>query len=110
MIVAAILATIYTRRRRRHAAEVAQLANDAITELKKQVVLAQSDARGLTAAYVIVIQLRDRLMRGVRRHAFWQEVQDAVENDSHVRVRQKEENGEIMRVWEWNGPVDDLAY
>ncbi|KAG4305144.1 hypothetical protein PORY_001314 [Pneumocystis oryctolagi] len=60
-----------------------------------------------TYPYVAISHLRDDILinefNADQRHKLWNKVEKVIENNSNVRTRLAEINGEWMRAWEWVG-------
>lgn len=60
-----------------------------------------------TYPYIAISHLRDDILinefNADQRHKLWNKVQKVIENNSNVRTRLAEINGEWIRAWEWVG-------
>lgn len=67
-----------------------------------------------TYPYIAVSHLRDDILINElnvdQRHKLWNKVQKIIENNSNIRTRLAEINGEWIRAWEWVGNIYDANY
>lgn len=97
-------------RRRRAAARVPALVDVTLDRLATQAALS-ADTSGDKEGWLSIGQLRDDVLRselsGGERERAWRRVKDVVEGNANVRVGVREDprSGEVVRVWEWIGPV-----
>lgn len=103
------------RSRRSAAARVPQLVDVALDRLATQAAVAAASSSGDgKEGWLSIGQLRDDVLRselsGGARERAWRGVKDVVEGNANVRVGVREDarSGEVMRVWEWIGPVGAL--
>ncbi|KAK9449732.1 Man1-Src1p-C-terminal domain-containing protein [Limtongia smithiae] len=107
-LVVLIVQNVAVRYRTRKA-KVQELVRQCLSVLYEQQVQSDGDITGRTQRFVVVAQLKDRLLAhahvddaGERRRV-WGDVQGKIEANANVRSRQMELHGEIMRIWEWIG-------
>ncbi|KAI1461689.1 Man1-Src1p-C-terminal domain-containing protein [Annulohypoxylon moriforme] len=110
-VTAFILTAIYARYRyraiRAAAAQVPALVDLVLERLANQKQLGDED---LDDPWLFLPNLRDDVLRSVhslsQREKIWQRVRAVVEQNSNVRIGQREgRSGEMGRAWEWIGPT-----
>ncbi|WVR04314.1 hypothetical protein IAU60_001314 [Kwoniella sp. DSM 27419] len=96
---------IKKRRREKYRAE--ELAQVALKRLQDQEQLHYTDPVTTPSPFIPPDQLRDLVMppKGstASRSRLWARVQDLVENNANVAVREREVKGEMWKTWEWAG-------
>ncbi|KAK9454828.1 Man1-Src1p-C-terminal domain-containing protein [Dipodascopsis uninucleata] len=108
-IAALALAVLHraTRQYQQRRSEVHRLTKQTLQILSTQQETSDADSTGFTPRFVIMSQLKDKLLDNftdsAERRKVWEGVQKAVEANGNVRSRQMEIHGEIMRIWEWIG-------
>lgn len=62
-----------------------------------------------TYPYIAISHLRDDILINEfntdQRNKLWNKVREVVENNSNIRTRLAEINGEWIRAWEWIGTI-----
>ncbi|SCV01325.1 LAMI_0G10770g1_1 [Lachancea mirantina] len=84
------------------------LAQDILERLQK----AARESDDTRPAFMSTVQLRDILLSDIvdlkQKNKIWQRVAKKLEhNNTNVKVTLMELHGEIMKCWEWIGPVDE---
>lgn len=92
-------------------AAIPNLVSVTLSRLAIQAALHQND-RGVDR-WISIGQLRDDVLRDEhqvsKRESIWRKVRSIVETNSNVRASQKEDrNGEVSRVWEWIGALENV--
>ncbi|KID76900.1 Inner nuclear membrane protein SRC1 [Metarhizium brunneum] len=110
-IILLILGSLNARSRyRRHVATSAQVP--ALVDLVLQRIADQRELgeEDLDDPWLFLPNLRDDVLRSIHtlseRDRIWQRVRAVVEQNSNVRISQRESrSGEVGRAWEWIGPT-----
>ncbi|KAF5870891.1 putative sister chromatid separation protein [Botrytis fragariae] len=94
-------------------AAIPALVSLTLQRLATQASLHASDPDGFKDGWISIGQLRDDVLRDEhslkKREQIWTKVKKVVEMNSNVRSMQREsQNGEISRVWEWIGALEDV--
>ncbi|OCF42073.1 hypothetical protein I317_04044 [Kwoniella heveanensis CBS 569] len=107
-VIAAILylqSEVKRRRQEKYRAE--ELAQVALKRLQDQEQLHYTDPVTTPSPFIPPEQLRDLVMppKGstASRSRLWAKVQDMVEANANVAVREREVKGEMWKTWEWAG-------
>lgn len=93
-------------------AAIPALVSLTLSRLHTQASLHKEDPDAIEA-WISIGQLRDDVLRDEhslkKRDKIWTKVKKVVEMNSNVRSMQREsQNGEISRVWEWIGALEDI--
>jgi hypothetical protein len=101
-------------RYRRHAAITAQVPGLVNTVLSRLAIQRDLGNEGIDDGFLFQPHLRDDVLREIHslteREAIWSKVRTFVEQNSNVRIVQREsKSGEIGRAWEWIGPSSEAA-
>ncbi|KAI1760340.1 Man1-Src1p-C-terminal domain-containing protein [Hypoxylon sp. FL1150] len=111
VVIAAIATAIYSRfqyrANRAAAAQVPALVDIVLERLATQKQLGDED---VDDPWLFLPNLRDDVLRSIhklsQREKIWQRVRAVVEQNSNVRISQRESrSGEVGRAWEWIGPT-----
>ncbi|SZF03083.1 unnamed protein product [Blumeria hordei] len=114
-IVVSILLLVYCRKvitsMHKINAAIPNLVSVTLNRLAIQAALHQND-RGVDR-WISIGQLRDDVLRDEhqvsKRESIWRKVRAVVETNCNVRASQKEDrNGEVSRVWEWIGALENV--
>lgn len=94
-------------------AAIPALVSLTLQRLATQASLHASDPDGFKDGWISIGQLRDDVLRDEhslkKREQIWTKVKKVVEMNSNIRSMQREsQNGEISRVWEWIGALEDV--
>ncbi|KAG4030128.1 hypothetical protein MFRU_013g01510 [Monilinia fructicola] len=116
-LVLAFILFFYVRSSlRSHAATKAAipaLVSLTLSRLATQASLFAQDPDAVKEGWISIGQLRDDVLRDEhslkKREQIWTKVKKVVEMNSNIRSMQREsQNGEISRVWEWIGALEDI--
>ncbi|KAK8846633.1 hypothetical protein IAR55_005720 [Kwoniella newhampshirensis] len=103
--IAYIRAELAKRKQEKYRAE--ELAQVALKRLQDQEQLHYTDPVTTPSPFIPPDQLRDLVMppKGstASRSRLWANVQDLVESNANVAVREREVKGELWKTWEWAG-------
>ena len=93
-------------------AAIPQLVPLTLERLATQASLHVQDKETFPENWISIGQLRDDVLRDEhsikKREALWSKVRHVVEMNANVRSSQRESrSGEISRVWEWIGALED---
>ncbi|PQE29161.1 hypothetical protein CJF30_00004197 [Rutstroemia sp. NJR-2017a BBW] len=114
-----LLATLFfyirssIRARNATKAAIPSLVSLTLDRLATQASLHAQDPEGIKEGWISIGQLRDDVLRNEhsikKREQIWTKVKKIVEMNANVRAAQREsKNGEISRVWEWIGALEDV--
>jgi len=95
-------------------AAIPNLVSLTLDRLATQASLHAQDATTYPENWIAIGQLRDDVLREEhsikKREKVWKKVRDVVEMNANIRSAQRESrNGEISRVWEWIGALEDAS-
>lgn len=95
-------------------AAIPNLVSLTLDRLATQASLHAQDSSTYPENWIAIGQLRDDVLRDEhsikKREKVWKRVRDIVEMNANIRSAQRESrNGEISRVWEWIGALDDAS-
>ncbi|KTW27584.1 uncharacterized protein T551_03083 [Pneumocystis jirovecii RU7] len=94
--------------RRAYKSRISELVHFSLQRLFDQKCSYVSDPKS-TYPYVAISHLRDDMLINEfnvdQRHKIWSKVEKIVENNSNVRTRLAEINGDWIRAWEWIGII-----
>jgi len=84
-------------------AKIVELTEETLVKLKKN--------KHKNPPYISTVQLRDILLNDVtnlkERNDLWNEVTKRLEaNNTNIKSSLKEIHGDIMKCWEWIGPIE----
>jgi len=94
-------------------AAIPSLVSLTLARLATQASLHAQDPDAVKEGWISIGQLRDDVLRDEhsvkKREQVWSRVKKVVEMNANVRAAQREsQNGEISRVWEWIGALEDV--
>ncbi|WWD21940.1 hypothetical protein CI109_106428 [Kwoniella shandongensis] len=105
--IAYLRAELNKRKQEKYRAE--ELAQVTLKRLQDQEQLHYTDPVTTPSPFIPPDQLRDLVMppKGstASRSRLWAKVQDLVESNANVAVREREVKGEVWKTWEWAGPI-----
>lgn len=98
------------RKRKEIARRIPNLVKDVLALLQEQEHQHYTNPSIAPYSYIPALQLRDKLLADEyssnTRARIWGGVEESVESNANVRVREVELRGDIWRVWEWVGGVE----
>ncbi|KAJ8061721.1 hypothetical protein OCU04_009521 [Sclerotinia nivalis] len=94
-------------------AAIPSLVSLTLSRLATQASLYAQDPDAIKESWISIGQLRDDVLRDEhslqKREKIWTKVKKVVEMNANIRSMQREsQNGEISRVWEWIGALEDV--
>ena len=103
------MANVFTDSHYRKKARIEELVTQTMEKLKFQKIKSMSDPK--ENAYLSIVQLRDIFLSDIvdlkYKNQLWSEVVKYLEhNNSNIKSNLTEIRGEIMKCWEWIGPME----